>query len=170
MDVNNDSGKKATLSSRSVASLVSGVAKLIEGQKQFADEMGLPYARIFHDGFEAFKDESIHDVLFAWLHSGNQGHEKIENLFVDLLGHQLALVEALAEIKGQAREPASSLPKLLRLFHLDSPRSVGNPHASHKNYMEVTAPAFVAAYARSREHGRSGAPPFMDSHPANSTP
>lgn len=156
MDAKKESIRKAKLSSRSVASLVGGVAKLIEGQKQFADEMGLPYARIFHDGFEAFKDDTVHDVLFSWLDSGNQSHEKIENLFADLLGHQLALVEALADIKGQSANPVPSSPKLLRLFHSESLRRVSDGNTSHRNYMEVTAPAFIAAYSRAREQERFG--------------
>ena len=58
-----DSGAKKknrkALSSRSISALVSGVSRLVDGQKQFADEMGLPYARIFQDGFEAFKDAPV---------------------------------------------------------------------------------------------------------------
>lgn len=150
-----DSGAKKknrkALSSRSISALVSGVSRLVDGQKQFADEMGLPYARIFQDGFEAFKDAPVEEVILSWLDSGSGGHENIEQLFVDLLGHQMALVEALAEIRTQPPTRPASLQNLFGLF-----QSGSNHHtqASHRSYMEVTAPAFIAAYARAREQGR----------------
>ena len=158
-----DSGAKRknrkALSSRSISALVSGVSRLVDGQKQFADEMGLPYARIFQDGFEAFKDAPVEEVILSWLDSGSGGHENIEQLFVDLLGHQMALVEALAEIRSQPPTRPASLQNLFGLF-----QSGGNHHtqASHRSYMEVTAPAFIAAYARAREQGRFDRP-LMDS-------
>jgi hypothetical protein len=158
-----DSGAKKknrkALSSRSISELVSGVSRLVDGQKQFADEMGLPYARIFQDGFEAFKDAPVEEVILSWLSAGSGGHKNIEQLFVDLLGHQMALVEALAEIRTQSPTQPTSLQNLFGLFRSDNSH---HTQASHRSYMEVTAPAFIAAYARAREQGRFDRP-LMDS-------
>lgn len=159
MDSSEKKKTRTAISSRSISALVFGIARLVEGQKQFADEMGLPYARIFEDGFEAFKDAPVEDVLFGWLTAGNDGHANIEQLFVDLLGHQMALVEALADTRSQPPTRPVSLQKLFSLFQTDSHHQ---SHATHRSYMEVTAPAFIAAYARAREQGRFDRP-IMDS-------
>ncbi|MCG8393288.1 MAG: hypothetical protein MI745_09410 [Pseudomonadales bacterium] len=149
-----DTGKKALqkkkLSAQAVASLTHGVAKLVEGQKQFAEEMGLPYSRIFHDGYEAFKDKTAREVIFSWLYAGADGHEKIEALFVDLLEHQLALVEALASIQNPSIPASSPIDRLIQSLFGSEKTDREN---SHRSYMQDTAPAFIAAYARAREQG-----------------
>lgn len=137
------------LSGKSVHALIDGVTRLIEGQKRFADEMGLPYTRIFSDGFESFKNQDANAVILDWLHCGNEGRDKLESLFVDLMAHQLALVEAITAIESEAAPKDASL--IRRLQGLLGEKTPSQQH--RRRYMEVTAPALVAAYARAREQG-----------------
>ena len=138
------------LSGKSVHTLIEGVARLVDGQKRFADEMGLPYTRIFNDGFEAFKNQDANKVILEWLHCSDQGQRNLEFLFSDLMAHQLALVEAISAI--QANSPRTERPLVERLQSLLGERNKStDQHRRH--YMEVTAPALVAAYARAREEG-----------------
>ncbi|WP_111655393.1 hypothetical protein [Isoalcanivorax indicus] len=128
--------------------LVRGVARLVEGQRRFADEFGLPYGRLFHDAFEAFKDQPPETVIRAWLDAGAEADGALEALFSDLLGHQLALVEALAAVSAAPDKTSGLAERLATLFR----RAPQVRHdASHRDYMEVIAPVFVTAYASARE-------------------
>ncbi len=138
------------LSGKSVHTLIDGVARLVEGQKRFADEMGLPYTRIFNDGFEAFKNQDASTVILEWLYCGNEGSSNLESLFTDLMSHQLALVEAISAI--QPDTPRKDRPLVQRLQGLLGERNTP-AEKPHRRYMEEIAPALVAAYARAREQG-----------------
>lgn len=122
--------------------LLDGVARLIEGQRRFAEEFGVPYSRVFMDGFEAFKGRAIGDVLRDWL-DAEHGADKLRDLLEDLANHQLALLESAGEL---ARSP-SALPR--PRLSLRNPFSLFAPRPSQ----EALAP-MAAAYARSREASR----------------
>lgn len=149
IDKNKD-GQARKISSQALLELIDGLGKLVEGQRQFADEFGLPYGRLFHDGFEAFKDGAISAQLLDWISSDRPRPDQIGQLFSDLLKHQLALVEALAALDSSAAEKT----KKKSLSALFRPLSSGKTaDGAHRRFMEVTAPAFIAAYARARELG-----------------
>lgn len=150
MDSTNARKGTRKLSGKSVHTLIDGVARLVEGQKRFADEMGLPYTRIFNDGFEAFKNQDANSVILDWLYCGNEGCSNLESLFTDLMAHQLALVEAISAIQlDTSRKERPFVERLQSLLgDKNSPAT-----KDHRRYMEVIAPALVAAYARAREQG-----------------
>ena len=152
-------GRSAKISAAAVQSLVRGVAHIVEGQRRFADEFGLPYSRLFHDGFEAFKGQAPEDVLRTWLSADGADASQIDQLFSDLLSHQLALVEALAAVHQLPQQPVGFRQRLARFFRRPSHAS---DQASHRSYMEVIAPAFVAAYAGAREQGQALTAPALD--------
>ncbi|MBA3981513.1 MAG: hypothetical protein C0462_13030 [Alcanivorax sp.] len=146
--------------------LVQGVSRLVEGQRRFADEFGLPYGRLFHDAFEAFKDQSPETVIRAWLDAGAQADAELEALFSDLLGHQLALVEALAAVSAAPEKPRGLAGRLATWFR----RAPQARHdASHRDYMEVIAPVFVTAYASAREQVTSSSLPAPGEDPSTSS-
>lgn len=138
------------LSGKSVHTLIEGVARLVEGQKRFADEMGLPYTRIFNDGFESFKNQDANTVILEWLYCGQEGSTQLESLFTDLMAHQLALVESISAI--QLESPGKNQNLMQRIQSLLGEKS-SSLEKHHRRYMEVVAPALVAAYARAREQG-----------------
>lgn len=119
--------------------LLDGVARLIEGQRRFAEEFGVPYSRVFMDGFEAFKGRAIRDVLRDWLES-EHGADSLRNLLQDLANHQLALLESAGEL---SRGPSPGDRSRLRLCN---PLSLFSPRSSQGSLAPV-----AAAYARSRE-------------------
>ena len=138
---------KGRVSSKGVKALVDGFARLVEGQRRFADEMGLPYSRIFHDGFESFKDAaSVEEVIYAWITPGSDGESKINVMVRDLMEHQLALIEALGS-KEDEREKGWAEKTFSSLFS----KKKSTRQGTHRGYMEVTIPAFVVAYTRARE-------------------
>lgn len=122
--------------------LLDGVARLIEGQRRFAEEFGVPYSRVFMHGFEAFKGRAIRDVLRDWLHA-EHGAENLRDLLRDLAGHQLALLESAGEL---SRSP-SALPQ--PRLSLGNPFSLFAPRPPQGDLAPV-----AAAYARSREASR----------------
>ncbi|MCH8542080.1 MAG: hypothetical protein LAT61_00795 [Alcanivorax sp.] len=158
-------GRGAKISGASVQSLVRGVARIVEGQRRFADEFGLPYSRLFQDGFEAFKGQAPEEVLRTWLSAEGADANRIDQLFSDLLSHQLALVEALATVHQLPKQPLGFRQRLASLFQR-APREPDE--ASHRSYMEVIAPAFVAAYAGAREQGQARPASEPDNTPPTS--
>lgn len=138
--------------------LAAELARLIEGQRQFAEEFGLPYERVFSDGFESFKDRDSSDVIAEWLAEGDSGAAELARLFDDLVSHQLALIGAIESLvaQGGSRRPSlqadrGGKPRIwARLLEALRPR---RPDAADPTvrYLSLVAPAFVAAYARQRE-------------------
>lgn len=120
--------------------LLDGVARLIEGQRRFAEEYGVPYSRVFMDGFEAFKGRAIPEVLRDWL-GAEHGADNFRNLLRDLANHQFALLESAGELScGPSGGARLSLRSPLSLF-------------SARPAQGSLAP-MAAAYARSREASR----------------
>ncbi len=89
-----------------------GLARLVEGQRCFADEFGLGYGRVFRDEFDSFKNRRVEEVLRDWLTGGEAGARQLGLLLEDLLQHQLALVGALDGIASEAVRQLS--PELVK--------------------------------------------------------
>lgn len=120
----------------SMEALVCGVARLVEGQRQFADEFGLPYGRVFDDAFESFKSRDTRDVLRHWLTS-DEGAGQLQKLLCSLACHQLAVLQAAEQVTA------------------DSPRAANGWLAralQRGRCAEGQACDLVLAYTNAREH------------------
>jgi hypothetical protein len=139
--------------------LADGLARLVEGQRQFAEELGLPYGRVFSDGFEGFKSQDASHVIKRWFADPELGADRLQMLFDDLISHQVAVIaavdgavlRALNEVDAQSsqlgRSPWAWMVR--RLLPRRRRRSVEQDQTLR--YLHLVAPAFVAAYAQARE-------------------
>lgn len=141
--------------------LVQGLARLVEGQRCFAEEFGLTYGRVFRDEFEQFKGKKVENVIRQWLNDGDNGIQSLQGLLDDLLRHQLALVGALDGIAAEAVDQLSpqrvekASPGLLgmrpfawRCYRKLHRQYVQNPQLRHQN---LVLNGFVTGYIRERE-------------------
>lgn len=129
-------GHYNSLDSR-IDALVEGVSQLVEGQRRFAEEFGLTYERVFHDGFEAFKGREVRDVLHEWVQGDGGDAAALERLFQDLADHQFALLTAVEQVMS-GYEARQGLLAALR-------RQPAGPATG------AALPQLVTAYARTRE-------------------
>ncbi|SDL99694.1 hypothetical protein SAMN05660860_01640 [Geoalkalibacter ferrihydriticus] len=147
--------------------LIVGLARMIEGLRCFADEFGLAQRRVLGSAWEEFQGRCAEDVLRAWLRDEDEGAQRIQRLFDDLMGHQMAL---LSGVEGVAREAAAHFNP--RQVEQGTPRLLGMRPGAWRNYCryyrELTAndhhlhrtlvlPGFVTAYVRAREARRESA-------------
>jgi predicted component of type VI protein secretion system len=138
--------------------LVEGLASLVEGQRCFAEEFGLSYARVFHDELESFKGEDTCNVISKWLREGEEGAASLSKLFDDLAQHQMALVEAADEVARESIDmaklsKAKLADKLGESNRTDSKKSKEAFRMALHQKLIMTA--FVAGYAKSRERMRA---------------
>lgn len=142
--------------------LVRGLARLVEGQRCFAEEFGLHHSRVFGEDYEAFKGHNPEAVLRRWLQEGEAGTRKLEGLLDDLLQHQLALVTAMEGIAEAAldqfcpQKAAAASPGLLGLRPL-AWRTYRNLHRTYAQnrqlqHQNLVIAGFVTGYTRAREH------------------
>lgn len=141
--------------------LVQGLARLIEGQRCFAEEFGLNYGRVFRDEFEQFKGKNPETVIRQWLKDGDNGIRSLQGLLDDLLRHQLALVGALEGVAVEAMEQLSpqriekASPGLLgmRPFAWRCYRKLHRHYAQNHQlrHQSLVLNGFVAGYIRERE-------------------
>ena len=152
-------------SAEGARALVAGVARLVEGQRCFADEFGLNYSRVFSDEYESFKGQSPEKVVRQWLLEGEEGAGKLQRLLDDLLRHQLALIgglegvarQVVVQLSPEEVEKQSSRILGLRPFVWRRYRRL------HRRYLEdqqirlkdLVIGGFVSGYVQEREkHGR----------------
>ncbi len=103
-------GSPAACSQRSTSlarAVVDGMARLIEGQRQLADEFGLSLARVFPRSVELLEGRSPEDALTELFRSGAARTDELQALFEDMIVHQLALVGALDGIALAAMQHLS---------------------------------------------------------------
>jgi hypothetical protein len=86
--------------------ILTGIIKLLQGQRRFAEELGLPYARVFDEECQVFRNKKPELILRNWLQDKVEGPDKFSCLVNDLIEHNLALCAAL---DGVARESLSRL-------------------------------------------------------------
>lgn len=161
------SGAPSARSDRSIDGVLArGLARLIEGQRQFGQEFGLPFSRIFTDEFESFRGRNPEAVVRDWLADAAAG-DRLETLFDDLLAHQLALLAALddAVLQGIRRERrhtqgirAAWKHALRSMFFAPKSAEVHTGDQTLR-YLHIVAPAFLARYARERQ--RLAVPDFL---------
>lgn len=123
--------------------LADGIGRLVEGQRQFAEEFGLPHERVFHADFEQFKGRLAADVVREWLQADSGEMSDLHGLLRDLVDHQLALVSAVELVAAEA-EPVQP-PRFAR-FLPDSLLRRWWPPVESSLLSRV-----VVAYAHSRE-------------------
>jgi len=91
-------------------SLVHGIARLIEGQRQFADEFGLSHSRVFPNSFEALEGQTPTQLAISLFSADWKSITDLENMFQDMIMHQVALFSALAYIKNAYRNYLKTIP------------------------------------------------------------
>ena len=64
--------------------LVHGIARLIEGQRQFADEFGLSLNRVFPNSYEALEGSTPTQLAISLFTADWESISELENLFDDL--------------------------------------------------------------------------------------
>jgi hypothetical protein len=92
--------------------ILTGLIRLLEGQRRFVEELGLPYDRVFDEECQVFRNKKPELILRAWLQDKVEGPKKFTCLVNDLVEHNLALCAAL---DGVAQESLSRLgPKTVK--------------------------------------------------------
>ncbi|WP_139349904.1 hypothetical protein [Thioalkalivibrio denitrificans] len=140
----------------SARELVRGVARLVEGQRRLARELGLNDERVFLSDVEPFRNGDAKAVLRDWMLAGADGVDPIRNLFDDLCEHQLALLRAvdgvaLSALEAHApRGPMAWLHRAKdRLFGVSRLRALVEDDQAR--FQRIVAPALACSYARARE-------------------
>lgn len=106
------SSKKLKKRITSSGVILSGIARLLTGQKRFAEELGLPYSRVLDEEFRVFRDKDPGLILREWLQDKVDGPQKFNRLINGFVEHNLALYAAL---DGIALESISQLsPKAVK--------------------------------------------------------
>ncbi len=99
--------------------IFNGLVKLIEAQKRFSKEFGLPHDYVFSHGGELLKQGSSELVLRRLLKNGEHGTEQLTLIVTDILEHHLTLYKALDEIACEALrqiDPQNLRKKSYRIF------------------------------------------------------
>lgn len=102
--------------------IVNGLIKLIDGQKRFADEFGLPFNRVFRHSATELRHSDTRTIMRAWLQDDDQGPAHLAALLNDIIEHNLALCAAL---DGVALESLDQLSPTTTRSH--SPKLLGIP-------------------------------------------
>jgi len=151
---------KASLSA--VGSTVAkGLSRLVLGQQRFAEEFGLSTTRVFPQSQETIQGKDIENLIAKCLCS-DEGKDLLEQLFNDLITHQIALISALDGIALQTLaeinsiEPTTNVVShLLKKVGIEKKQKRGNIEDLQQNqklrHQKVVAPGFVNVYTRSRE-------------------
>lgn len=82
--------------------LVHGIARLIEGQRQFAEEFGLSQRRVFPNSHELLEGQTPTQLAISLFTADWKSISELENLFADLIQHQVSLFSALDGIAHAA--------------------------------------------------------------------
>jgi len=145
----------ASSSSESTAELLAGIVRLVEGQRQLAQELGLKDERVFPSVAAMFRESRPEAAMDRWMREPD-GPKAIRDLFDDLCAHQLALVRAVDGVAVSALQTRRSGWPLRWLQRLrdrlpgggSSRRLVEDDQA---RFQHVVAPAFALTYTRARE-------------------
>jgi hypothetical protein len=141
--------------------ILTGLTRLLEGQRRFAEELGLPYDRVFDEECQIFRNRNPDSVLRFWLSDKAGGPGKFARLIDDLVEHNLALCAAL---DGVAQESISRLgPKAVKAASFSvfgwRPFAWLTFRRLHKNFaandylrhQELVVKGFAKAYCSHRE-------------------
>ncbi len=160
---NNTKVSKQRLTSTHI--ILSGIVKLLEGQRSFAEEFGLAYPSILHPECQVFRQRKPEAIIKDWFQDKTNGPEKFSHLIDDLVEHNLALCAAL---DGVAKEsisrlsPAAVKAKGLNIFGWRpfSWLTYRRIHRSYQNndylrHQELVVKGFIKSYSSYREAFRS---------------
>ena len=81
--------------------LVHGIARLIEGQRQFADEFGLSLRRVFPHSYKSLEGQTATQHAISLFSADWKSIAELEQMFDDLISHQVALFSALDGIANE---------------------------------------------------------------------
>jgi len=141
--------------------VVKGMALLIRGQRQFADEFGLSNARVFPQSHHLLDGENPEKCLKQIFRSGEPGIKQLQDLFNDMIDHQLALFSAIDAVAKEALNSVSP-----NQIQNENPRRFtthGGKWRFYKSYHKefqlndnfrfnmIVAPGFVKKYSITRE-------------------
>lgn len=136
--------------------VAEGLARLLEGQRRFAEEFGLQYGRVFRDGYESYIGPDSVTLIRRWLSGDGNGAGSLDTLFRDLAAHQLALLSALDSAVCDAVDGVDTKMSLwrraLRRLGLGGTGATGatsDRRVSHQ--LRVVTPAFVWGYVQARQ-------------------
>jgi hypothetical protein len=145
--------------------ILSGVAKLLEGQRCFAEEFGLSYPTILHPECEVFRQRKPETIIREWFQDKTDGPQKFSRLIEDLVEHNLALCAALDGVAQESinrLSPAAVKSKGLGIFGWRpfSWLTFRRLHRSFQNndylrHQEIVVKGFAKAYSFHREVFRS---------------
>jgi len=82
--------------------VVHGLSLLISGQRQFAEEFGLSSARVFPQSHHLLDGQSPDKCLKKIFRSGEPGIIQLQEIFNDMIEHQLALFSAIDAVAKEA--------------------------------------------------------------------
>lgn len=84
--------------------LIDGLARLIDGQRRMADELGINYSHAFHYDFSMFAGQDIRAVLRSRLVSEPPAEvaKHVQVMFEDLSQHHVALMSAMDIVARRA--------------------------------------------------------------------
>ena len=144
-----------------VQALLDGLCRLIEGQQQFADEFGLSPVRVFPHSSEHFEGRSAREVLHDWFRQGDACVPALQQLFEDMMQHQLALMGGLDGVAVATLQYTSA--EAVREAHSGRLLTSGRAWKRHNHrvqelldndnlrFQRVLAPGFLQQYIRRRE-------------------
>jgi hypothetical protein len=137
--------------------LIHGLANLIAGQKQFAEEFGLSLNRLFPETDENLQAPNLKQLLLHWLmDDSSQAQTQLQQLFDALAQHQLALMAAIDGVALQTlSELTTQMPDNTLRFVLtqQTPKKWLRTLQDNQRlrYQKLIAPGFVESYIKSRE-------------------
>lgn len=141
------------------STVVKGMALLIHGQLQFAEEFGLSNKRVFPQSHHLLDGNSPEKCLKQIFRSGEPGVQQLQELFNDIIDHQLALFSAIDAVATEALISLS--PKNVQN---ENPRRFGSKWGFYKSYHKefqvndnfrfnmIVAPGFIRKYSAAREN------------------
>lgn len=141
--------------------ILAGMIKLLDGQRRFAEELGLTYAHVFHEEGQEFRHKKPAQVLRQWLQDKVEGPKKLNSLIDDLVEHNLALCAALDGVALEAMtrlSPTSIKAASLSIFGWRpfawlTFRRLHNLYANnaYMRHQELVVKGFAKAYCAHRE-------------------
>jgi len=141
--------------------VIDGMARLIEGQRQLADEFGLSLGRVFPRSVDLLEGRSPEDALTELFRSGSARVDELQAIFEDMIVHQLALVGALDDIALAAMHHLS--PEQLKEDYPDRRMNDARAWRFYKErlrdlvendnlrFQDVVGAGFVKGYLHARE-------------------
>jgi len=141
--------------------ILSGLAKLLEGQRCFAKEFGLTYPTILHPECQVFRQRKPETIIYEWFQDKTDGPQKFSHLINDLVEHNLALCAALDGVAQESISRLSPAAFRLRGFGIFGWRpfiwlTFRRLHRSFQNndylrHQELVVIGFAKAYSSHRE-------------------